>query len=78
MINALQLEYVETRPHRVGDRRRVDFDLYAATLLWDGQEREVLVLATGGEPLIGMALLRGYQLFIDVIDGGPVTIESRP
>lgn len=36
------------------------------------------LLATESEPLIGMAILRGYSLFIDVVDGGVVYITARP
>ena len=35
-------------------------------------------METGGDPLIGMALLEGYRLTIDAVDGGRVTIEPIP
>jgi hypothetical protein len=31
-----------------------------------------------GAPLIGMALLHGNRVTLDVADGGPVTVEALP
>jgi clan AA aspartic protease len=73
----LQLAYDRTETYTLGNND-VDFDLYRATLSWDGQGRDVFVLSTESEPLIGMSSLRGYTLFIDVIDGGEVRIAARP
>jgi hypothetical protein len=54
------------------------FDIYATIVIWDGMPRNVLVDEADIEPLVGMALLRGYDLSIRVIDGGGVTIASIP
>ena len=35
----------------------------------------VSVLATGNEPLIGMSLLDGYDIRIQAVEGGLVSIE---
>jgi predicted aspartyl protease len=52
------------------------FDVYAATVLWDGQARIVEVDAADAEPLVGMGLMQGYDLHIEVVEGGTVTIEA--
>ncbi len=49
---------------------------YEATVVWDGRERDVLVLAAEGGPLIGMAMLYGHEVFLHVVDGGRVTIRA--
>src|SRR5690349_12559349 len=67
-INALQLPYDRTEIFTIGSNDDVDFDLYSGTVLWDGQEHDVFVLATDCDPLIGMSLLHGYLLFVDVVD----------
>ena len=36
----------------------------------------MIKVAIGNEPLIGMSLLYGYDLRIQAIEGGTVTIES--
>jgi predicted aspartyl protease len=53
------------------------FDLYAATV-WDGVPRSILVQAIDTAPLLGMALLAGYDLRIRVAAGGSVEIEAIP
>jgi clan AA aspartic protease len=53
-------------------------DLYAAAVVWDGIPRRILIESAETEPLLGMALLRGHLVSIEVIDGGSVTIEALP
>lgn len=74
----LQMPYLETRAYELGDGNRVDFSINLATVDWDGNIRDVEALVTNGGVLIGMAMLTGYTLFIDAIDGGEVRIERRP
>jgi clan AA aspartic protease len=77
-IIALQLPFQQRQTYTLGDGTDVQFDVYLATVLWDGRDRDVAVLATEGAALTGMRMLRGYRLLIDVIDGGEVLIEARP
>lgn len=48
---------------------------FRGRVLWEGLERPVRVIASGDQPLIGMALLNGYRIMIDAVDGGGVTVE---
>jgi clan AA aspartic protease len=57
----------------LADGSRIAFDLYEATVIWDGQPRRVFA-HEAPSPLIGMKLLHGSELRIQVIDGGDVTI----
>ena len=50
------------------------FDVYSATVVWEGQPRIVSIEAADTEPLIGMSLLNGHRIRIDVIEGGVVRI----
>lgn len=52
------------------------FDEYVGTVLWDGQSLTVEVSSADTNPLIGMGLLRGHRLSMDVIENGAVTIEA--
>lgn len=63
---------------RLGDGRAVEFDMFAGAVVWEGQVREGIVLAAYGSPLVGMALLRGSRVMLEVEDGGLVTIERLP
>lgn len=75
-ITALQLPFQQRQTYVLGDGSRVEFDVYLATVIWDGHERDVAVLASDGGALIGMRMLRGYRVLLNVIDGGEVRIES--
>lgn len=63
---------------RLGDGWEVELDMFVGTVFWDGQAREVLILAAEGKALVGMALLAGYRVTLDVADNGRVTIEQLP
>jgi predicted aspartyl protease len=60
----------------LGDGNVVEFDSYRATVVWDGQNREVLVLASESGSLLGMRLLKGSVFFSDVRDGGRVLVRA--
>ena len=51
---------------------------YPAQIEWHGQLREIAVVSMGAEPLVGMELLRGSNLSVDAVPGGPVTITELP
>ena len=42
------------------------FDVYEATVVWDGKGQRVLVNEADTDPLVGMALLSGYELKMQV------------
>lgn len=52
------------------------FDIFAVDVLWDGEQRTVEADAAEAEPLIGMELLRGFDLSSRVVPGGTMTIEG--
>ena len=52
------------------------FDVYAGTVLWNRQYRKVEVFEADTEPLVGMGLLKGHHLEMDVVENGTVRIES--
>jgi clan AA aspartic protease len=54
------------------------FDVYEATVIWDGVPRRVAVDAADINPLIGMRLLDGYELTIQAVVGGQVLIKAIP
>ena len=55
---------------------KVEFDVHDVTVLWDGQPRHIRADATGSIPLVGMALLNGHNLYVDVAVGGRVVIRA--
>ena len=53
-------------------------DIYAATVLWDGVPRNILVEAADTDPLVGMALLYGHDVRMQVVEGGSIIIQALP
>lgn len=60
----------------LADGSEIEFDIHTATVIWDGTPRNILVEAADTDPLLGMALLYGYDIRIRAIDGGRVTLRS--
>lgn len=60
----------------LGDGSETFFDLYNAMVIWDGQYCEIDIAESETEPLLGTALLYGYRLQVDNIEGGLVKIEA--
>jgi clan AA aspartic protease len=54
------------------------FDVYQANAAWDGRVRRVFVDEFDATPLVGMALLRGHELKMQVRARGRVTIKRLP
>lgn len=54
------------------------FDIYEATMAWDGTPRRIAVDAAETGPLLGMTLLYGYELMMHVVEGGRVRIQALP
>jgi clan AA aspartic protease len=78
LIDRLGLPRIGELPITLGDGNEIDVGLYLGIVLWQGENRIVQVLRTSGKPLIGMSLLYGNRLTVDVIIDGDVTIETLP
>ncbi|TAE60721.1 MAG: clan AA aspartic protease [Nostocales cyanobacterium] len=75
-VNLLGLPFVYDMYATLADNSRVLLPVHQTIIIWNGEEREVNVLATGKLPLLGTALLDGYELSIQFTEGGLVTIEE--
>jgi clan AA aspartic protease len=78
LAEALELELHQTVEYEIGDGSVVVLEMYRATIVWDGTERTVLVTVTDAGFLVGMKQLAGYNLSVDVVDGGPVRLTRLP
>jgi clan AA aspartic protease len=74
LISRLGLSFVGRGEAIVGDGAIDLFDVYAATVEWDGKPRRIEVDAVRNEPLLGMGLMQGYRLTVDVRDDGSVSL----
>lgn len=52
------------------------FDVHEVTVLWDGELRQIAVVEADGDPLVGMSLLSGYELMVQVRPDGEVRITQ--
>jgi len=76
IITALELPWQFRDIGTLGDGSEVIFEMYKATVIWDGQTQIIDVAASETEPLLGMSLLYGFKISIEVVEGGTVTIEA--
>ncbi len=75
LISSLELNRESASSAVLADGSVRQFDVFAADVLWDGVWRTVLISAIGNESLIGMRLLAGYKLVIEVMPEGAVGIS---
>jgi clan AA aspartic protease len=71
------------RRHGIGfaelaDGRTCAFQVYRGRVVWDGKVRTILVDEADTDPLVGMKLLRGHELKMQIRPGGKVTIKRLP
>ena len=59
----------------LGDGRQAELDLYSAFAEWQGRLVPVSVLGVEGGALLGMSLLHGNRLTMDVVADGPLRID---
>lgn len=76
LVSDLELPLAGSTVATLADGRSTSLELYLATVEWHDDAREVLVIQADGGVLVGMALLEGSRLVLDVIDGGPVTVRE--
>jgi len=76
LVSSLELSFAGHRRATLADGSATLLKVYLATVSWHGRQREVLALQAAGTPLLGMALLRGSRLTMDVVEGGRVTVAE--
>jgi clan AA aspartic protease len=78
VIAALNLHWQSFGSGILADGSVSTFDVYQAKVVWDGHLRRVFVDEFDATPLVGMALLRGYEYKMQVRAQGRVTIKRLP
>src|SRR3954462_14684447 len=58
----------------LADGSEAFFPLYQAIVLWHGQPHVTYVSAVESDPLLGMGMLHGSELAMQVVEGGEVFI----
>ena len=60
----------------LGDGSECIFNVYEAVVVWDGVLLTIPVDEADSEPLVGMSLMEGYQLTVQVFEGGRVELSK--
>ena len=74
VIADLELVWFTQQEGFLGDGSRKTFDVYRGAVIWDGQLRVIEINASDTAPLVGMALLEGFELRVQAYEGGSVAI----
>jgi clan AA aspartic protease len=78
VIQTLSLQLQGTRDALLADGSSLRLDVYRGVVIWDGRPEVIQILGAEGGALVGMGLLHGYELRVEVLDGGTVTITALP
>ena len=60
----------------LADGGAATFEVYRATVLWDGCPRHIDAFVSDNVPLVGIRLLNRHTLIIEVENGGRVLIQA--
>jgi clan AA aspartic protease len=78
VITNLGLTWYMQQEGILGDGSLCMFNVYEASVIWDGQIRSIEINESEADPLVGMGLLEGFELKIQGIASGLVTITALP
>jgi clan AA aspartic protease len=76
LVADLDLPMVGLKTVTLADGSQTTLFVFDAVIEWEGQQITVPAYEARGTPLIGMRLLGGSRLTVDVVEGGRV--EIRP
>jgi len=74
LIDQLNLKWKRRGRAILGDGSECVFNIYEAVVLWDGVYLTIPIDEADSEPLVGMSLMEGYQLMVQVFEGGHVEL----
>jgi clan AA aspartic protease len=74
LIAELNLKWKRRGRAILGDGTECVFDVYEAILVWDENMLTIPIDEADSEPLVGMSLMEGYQLTVQVFEGGLVEL----
>lgn len=60
----------------LGDGSECVFNVYEAAVVWDSALVTIPVDEADSEPLVGMLLMEGYQLTMQIFEGGSVKLRK--
>ncbi len=76
LIAQLNLKWKRRGRAILGDGSECIFSVYEVVLVWDGVILTIPVDEADSELLVGMSLMEGYQLMVQVFEGGHVELSK--
>jgi clan AA aspartic protease len=76
IITTLGLTWYMQEEGILGNGSLCLFNVFEATVIWDGHLKSIEINESETDPLVGMGLLEGYELNIQGYAGGLVTIKA--
>ena len=76
LIRELELRRAGEVMVELANGRLVKCLVYRTLVLWDGKKFDIPVDAADTDPLVGMAIMKGYDLRMQVKPGGRVILKS--
>ena len=76
LIAELNLKWKRRGRAILGDGSECVFNVYEAVLVWDENFLTIPIDEANSEPLVGMSLMEGYQLVVQVFEGGLVELST--
>ena len=76
LIDQLNLKWKRRGRAILGDGSECVFNVYEAVVVWDGDYLTIPIDEADSEPLVGMSLMEGYQLTIQVFEEGSIEIRK--
>ncbi|WP_020471289.1 hypothetical protein [Zavarzinella formosa] len=78
LVSILGLPTLSAGVSYLADGSICQYDVCPVAVVWDGIEQVVTAYAIGDEPLLGMRLLAGHELRMQLVPGGLVEIKTIP
>jgi clan AA aspartic protease len=75
LVAALNLRWQSLEPGTLADGSEHLFDVYEGTVVWDRRAIRIPIDEADTDPLVGMALLNGFELRVQVRPRGSVAIR---
>lgn len=76
LIDQLNLKWKRRGRAILGDGSECVFNVYEAVVIWDEDYLTIPIDEADSEPLVGMSLMEGYQLTVQVFEEGNVEIRK--
>jgi clan AA aspartic protease len=76
LIGELNLKWKRRGRAILGDGSECVFNVYEAVVVWDDTLLTIPVDEADSEPLVGMSLMEGYELKVQIFAGGRVELHK--